>query len=148
MPVAPDPSPSSGADGDTHNVVRLRGRVSTPPEERRLPSGSVVVSLRLSVPRSSSPMTRGSRQSSDWVDCSAWGARVRRVVSGWRAGDVVEVEGALRRRFSRGAIGTSTRLEVEVLRGRLVTRAEPARSARGSAAKVAPQDPAHAGGGA
>ena len=106
------------------NAVRLRGKVSTPPEERSLPSGTTIVTLRLSVPRDVSPMTEGSRQSADWVDCSAWGRKVRRTASGWRAGDVVEIEGALRRRFYRGASGTATRLEVEVLSGRLVSRAE------------------------
>ena len=85
------------------NRVRLRGKVSTPPEERSLPSGTTIVTLRLSVPRDLSPMTEGSRQSADWVDCSAWGRKVRRTTSGWRAGDLVEVEGALRRRFYRGA---------------------------------------------
>jgi single-strand DNA-binding protein len=32
----------------------------------------------------------------------------------WTAGDLVEVEGALRRRFSRGAATTTSRYEVEV----------------------------------
>jgi single-strand DNA-binding protein len=121
--------PPSTSRRHTSNVVRLRGRVSTAPEKRDLPSGAVVVSLRLSIPRERSPMTEGSRQTSDWVDCSAWGTRPRRVVSGWGAGDTVEVEGALRRRFTRGDGGTATRLEVEVLRGRLVTRAASAASA-------------------
>ncbi len=108
------------------NLVRLRGRVSTGPEERVLPSGTTIVSLRVSVARESSPetaMTRGSKQSADWVDCTAWAGKVRRTVLGWRVGDVVEVEGALRRRFYRGGGPTSTRLEVEVLAGRMVTRA-------------------------
>jgi single-strand DNA-binding protein len=104
------------------NEVRLRGRVSTAPEERTLPSGTLIVTFRVSVTREASPMTNGSKQSSDWVDCTAWGAKTRRAAARWRAGDVVEVEGALRRRFQRGAAGTSTRLEVEVLSGRLVTR--------------------------
>lgn len=104
------------------NCVVLRGRVSTAPEARELPSGTDIVTLRLSVPRAATPMTRGSRQTADWVDCSAWGGKVRRTVSGWRAGDVVEVEGALRRRFYRGGGGTATRLEVEVLGGRLIRR--------------------------
>ena len=106
------------------NEVRLRGRVSTAPEERVLPSGTLIVTFRVSVAREASPMTNGSKQSADWVDCAAWGAKARRSASRWRAGDVVEVEGALRRRFQRAATGTSTRLEVEVLSGRLVTRAE------------------------
>jgi single-strand DNA-binding protein len=97
--------------------------VSTAPEERVLPSGTLIVTFRVSVTREASPMTNGSKQSSDWVDGTAWGAKARRAASRWRAGDVVEVEGALRRRFQRGDAGTSTRLEVEVLSGRLVTRA-------------------------
>ena len=113
----------SGLAGST-NAVRLRGKVSTPPEERELPSGASIVTLRLSVARETSPMTEGSRQTADWIDCAAWGRKVRRTVSGWRAGDVVELEGALRRRFYRGGSGTATRLEVEVLSGRLVSRAE------------------------
>jgi len=125
MPTEPLPP----VGGHTSNVVRLRGRVSTAPEERRLPSGAAVVRLRLSIPRERSPMAEGSSQTFDWVDCSAWGPRPRRTVSGWRAGDTVEVEGALRRRFARGDGGTSTRLEVEVLRGRLVARSTaPARA--------------------
>jgi single-strand DNA-binding protein len=122
------------------NEVRLRGRISTAPEERALPSGTLIVTFRVSVTREASPMTSGSKQSSDWVDCTAWGAKARRAASRWRAGDVVEVEGALRRRFQRGAAGTSTRLEVEVLAGRLVRRAEPrtvgAVGARGRVAAV------------
>ena len=106
------------------NLVRLRGKVSTSPDERDLPSGTTIVTMRLSVPREPSPMTEGSRQTADWVDCSAWGRKVRRTVSGWRTGDLVELEGALRRRFYRGASGTATRLEIEILSGRLVSRAE------------------------
>ena len=127
-----DAGPDTDADEPT-NLVRLRGRVSTPPEERELPSGTTIVTLRLSVPREASPMTKGSRQTSDWVDCSAWGAKVRRTASRWRSGDLVEVEGALRRRFYRGASGTATRLEVEVLSGRLVSRAEAGRPLAGGA---------------
>jgi single-strand DNA-binding protein len=106
------------------NAVRLVGRVSTGPTERELPSGSLVVAVRLSVQREPSPMTKGSRQSVDWVDCSAWGAAQRRRTASWREGDVVEVEGALRRRSSRGPGGFSTRVEVEILGGRVVERAD------------------------
>lgn len=111
-------------DGTSSNRVRLRGRVSTGPTQRELPSGSVVVAVRLSVPREPSPMTKSSRQTVDWVDCSAWGAAQRRTTSTWREGDEVEVEGALRRRSSRGPSGFMTRVEVEVLGGRMVRRAE------------------------
>ena len=121
-------SPDANSTDDTDdtaalNQVLLRGRVSTAPQARELPSGSRVVGLRLSVARDRTPMTRGSRQQVDWVDLSAWGAAQRRSVGSWREGDLVEVEGALRRRTSRGPEGLRTRLEVEVLRARMVSRA-------------------------
>jgi single-strand DNA-binding protein len=98
------------------NEVRLAGRVTSAPEERELPSGDVIVTFRVSMAREPSPMTRGSRQTSDWVDCVAFGARARRTVAGWAVGDRVTVEGALRRRFYRAGEGAATRVEVEVLR--------------------------------
>ena len=111
----------------TDNTVRLHGRVSSAPVERELPSGAVITTFRLSVPRARSPMTSGSRQSSDWVDCVAWAAKTRRTVGGWKVGDQVEVTGALRRRFYRAGEGASTRLEVEVLGARRArTRERPA----------------------
>jgi single-strand DNA-binding protein len=123
---------AGAAPPDPVNRVRLRGKVTTAAEQRELPSGAVVVSVRLSVAREPSPMTTGSRQTTDWVDCSAWGAKVRRSVASWRTGDVVEVEGALRRRFSRATSGPSTRLEVEVLGARRVHRPDPPQRRRGS----------------
>lgn len=105
------------------NSVALCGRVSSPPLERELPSGDVIVTFRVVLARDRSPMTSKSKQSSDWVDCAAWGGRVRRSVSTWRVGDLVEIEGALRRRFFRMEGRTSTRVEVEVLTGRMVERA-------------------------
>ena len=130
--AGPGPAADAGRNADPGlnvdagagvNEVLLCGRVSTAPERRELPSGTTILTLRVSVPRSPSPMVKGSKQGSDWVDCVAWGARQRRQVTGWVVGDVVEVRGALRRRFYRGGTGTAMRLEVEVLGGRRVTRA-------------------------
>ena len=118
------------------NAVTLRGRVSRGPELRELPSGACIATVRISVTRSPSPMTKGSKQGSDWVDCVAWGARQRRRVHAWRVGDVVEVDGALRRRFYRGGGGTAMPLEVEVLAARMVRRAD--RRARGTADPAGP----------
>lgn len=106
----------------TQNHVALRGRVSSAPIERELPSGDTIVTFRMVMSRARSPMTAKSRQPSDWVDCVAWGGRARRSVSRWRVGDLVAMEGALRRRFFKVTAGTSTRVEVEVLSGRLVAR--------------------------
>lgn len=98
------------------NEVRLAGRVTSGPEQRVLPSGDVIVTFRMSMARQPTPMSRRSRQPADWVDCVAFGARSRRTVASWQAGDRVVVEGALRRRFYRSGDGAATRLEVEVLK--------------------------------
>jgi single-strand DNA-binding protein len=102
------------------NEVRLEGRVTTAPQERELPSGDVISTFRISVPRGRTPMNRPAAKGSDWVDCVAAGARCRRSVAGWAVGDEVEVTGVLRRRFFRVAqtTGAPTRLEVEVLKAR------------------------------
>jgi len=105
-----------GAD----NTVVLRGRITSPPVERELPSGVRIATFRMSVRRAKTPMTTGSVQTSDWMDCVAWTARTRRNVAAWDVGDQVEVTGALRRRFFRGGAGASTRVEVEVLGARRV----------------------------
>ena len=102
------------------NQVLLRGRVSGAPTERELPSGAVVVGVRISVRRDRTTMTKGSKQTVDWVECAAWSAAARRTIARWEVGDLVEVEGSLRRRFPRG--GGVSRVEVEVLRGRRLAR--------------------------
>jgi single-strand DNA-binding protein len=108
------------------NAVELRGRVSSAPVERELPSGAVISTFRMSVARARTAMTAGSSQSVDWVDCTAWTARTRRSVGAWTVGDQVEVSGALRRRFYRAGDAATTRLEVEVLGARQARpRADP-----------------------
>jgi single-strand DNA-binding protein len=112
-PVEPD-----GPAEHLSSVV-LAGKVTAGPDERVLPSGDRVVSFRVSVPRRPTPLGKGSRQRADWIDCVTASARCRRSVLRWSVGDVVEVEGVLRRRFLRAAgFAGSTRLEVEMLAGR------------------------------
>jgi single-strand DNA-binding protein len=106
------------------NEVRLVGRVSQPPEERVLPSGDTLWSFRVVVPRPDDP-TR-SRHPVDAVDCCVWSGRVRRSVASWRVDDIVEVRGAVRRRFFRTAHGAASRFEVEVSSGRVIRRAASA----------------------
>lgn len=106
---------------DAVNEVRLVGRVSQQPTERVLPSGDPLWTFRVVVDRPT--RDRGARTGVDALDCAAWSARTRRAVQGWRPGDVVEVAGAVRRRFFRGAAGTTSRVEVEVTRARLIRRA-------------------------
>lgn len=114
--------PTAGREGDV-NVVRLVGRVSATPEEVVLPSGDVLCSFRVVVGR---PEGHQSRQRVDALECTAWVPRVRRSAMRWQPGDVVEVEGAIRRRFFRAGGGAASRVEVEVSSGRLVRRAASA----------------------
>ncbi len=109
----------------TDNTVELRGRISSAPVERELPSGTVITTFRLSIPRAKTPMTAASSQSVDWVDCAAWSAKCRRAVNGWQSGDEVHVSGALRRRFFRAGEASTTRLEVEVLTAKRAKVREP-----------------------
>lgn len=107
VPPAPEP----------RNEVRLVGRVSAAPEERELPSGDRVVSWRLVVDRP--PSRRAARPgvrvpTIDTLDIAAWAAGPRRTARSLQAGDVVEVSGALRKRFWRAAGGPASRTEVEV----------------------------------
>ena len=106
------------------NQVVLRGRISAAPTLRELPSGTAILAFRVVVPRDKTHMTSGSKQTSDWVDCVAWAPRQKRSVQSWNVGDTVEVEGSLRRRVFRGDGPRPTqRIEVEVLKGRVVARA-------------------------
>jgi single-strand DNA-binding protein len=102
------------------NEVRLVGRISAEPEERVLPSGDILWTFRLVIPR---PAERPTRQSVDTLECAVWKGRVRRSVAGWSQGDVVEVAGAIRRRFFRTGGGLASRVEIEVTAGRLIRRA-------------------------
>ena len=104
------------------NEVRLVGRISAAPEERELPSGDSVWTFRIVVPRPADDRG-GSRQAVDALECAVWAGRVRRSVAAWAVGDVVEVNGSLRRRFFRAGGAAASRFEVEVSRGRLIRRA-------------------------
>jgi single-strand DNA-binding protein len=105
------------------NEVRLVGRLSGEPVVRVLPSGDELTVWRLVVARS--PDKAAARSPSvDTIDCVARRPSIRRMAVRWSAGDTLEVKGALRRRFWRGAGGPASRCEVEVsaaTRARAVT---------------------------
>lgn len=120
---------AAGGGGDSaasRNEVVLVGRVSGEPVERELPSGDVVVSWRVVLDR---PPARRSAPAGvravtiDTVDCVSWAAGVRRTARGLSDGDVVELEGALRRRFWRAGAAANSRTEVEVESLRRLRRA-------------------------
>src|SRR4051795_10012241 len=104
------------------NEVLLVGRLSAAPEERVLPSGDEITVWRLVVARED---VSGGRAAQDTLDCTAWTARARKAAAAWQAGDVVEVEGALRRRFWKTSASLASRCEIEVSRVRRVVKAAP-----------------------
>lgn len=113
-------APKTEAKAEVANEVRLVGRLSQDPEERVLPSGDSVWTFRVVVPRE---RPGKSRQSVDAIECAAWSARARRSASSWSADDVVEVVGALHRRFFRAGGAVASRVEVEMTSGRVIRRA-------------------------
>ncbi|MBC7375539.1 MAG: single-stranded DNA-binding protein [Frankiales bacterium] len=107
------------------NEVLLVGRVSGAPQERELPSGDSLVSWRLVVARSTGarrPPPGVRATTVDTLDCVAWTAGLRRTARGLSDGDVVELRGALRRRFWRAGAGAASRCEVEAVGLRRLSR--------------------------
>jgi single-strand DNA-binding protein len=106
------------------NEVRLVGRLAADAQHRELPSGDGLVLFRLVVARTGgAPKIATPGPGVDTFGCVAWRGDIQRIVSAWSAGDVVEVSGALRRRFWRGPTGPTSRCEVEVRRARRLQRA-------------------------
>jgi single-strand DNA-binding protein len=101
------------------NDVVLRGRLSAPAELRTLPSGDLLVTFRLIV-RRPEPRVRG--QSVDVLTCITYDRSLQRRAAVWQPSDVVEVEGALQRRFWRTGTGTASVCEVNCRRGRKMPR--------------------------
>jgi len=108
------------------NDVVLRGRLSAPPELRPLPSGDTLLVLKLVV-RREKPRPRGPR--SDVITCVTLLPGVQRYAAAWTTDDVVEVEGALQRRFWRTPTGTAVAYEVNCRRGRRLARGAQPQSA-------------------
>ena len=121
---ATDPS-----EGLARNEVLIAGRLAAAAEERVLPSGDPIATLRVIVPRGAPPRRTarrprdggtvgGSPESPrgatvDTIDVVCWTAGTRRAALRLSAGVTVEVSGALRRRFFGGPAGRQSRYEVE-----------------------------------
>jgi single-strand DNA-binding protein len=108
---------------EDRNDVVLVGRLAAAPTLRELPSGDGLMSFRVVVRRPEGPRRRRGSPTVDALECAAWRADVRRAVRSWTAGDIVEVTGALRRRFWRGAGGAASVWEIEVSKARRLVRA-------------------------
>lgn len=135
MTSATTPGTAADRDARTHakpaaehqNEVVLVGRVSAEPEERELPSGDRLLTLRLVVDRPPPRPAQGTgRRTVDVIDVACWAPRTQRSAAKVRPGDVVRVEGALRRRFFAAGAGRASRYEVEAERVVRVSRPAPA----------------------
>ena len=109
------------------NDVVLRGRLSAPAELRTLPSGDALVTFRLVVRR---PGPRARGQSVDVLPCISYDRSLQRRAAAWQPGDVIEVEGALQRRFWRTPTGTASVCEVNCRKGRKMPRSAAPADAR------------------
>lgn len=113
-----------GTPGPGRNEVSLCGRLSAPAEERALPSGDVIVTFRVVIPRLGLPRRAGTGEGGarpgqvDTIDVVCWSARSRRAALRLVAGATIEVDGALRRRFFGTPAGRQSRYEVEATRVR------------------------------
>jgi single-strand DNA-binding protein len=134
-PTGGTKSTTGASQDDTvpgRNEVAIRGRLAAEAEERELPSGDHIAVLRVVVPRDAPagrrrPAVDGPRRATvDTIDVVCWTAATRRTAMRLRAGDLVELEGALRRRFFGGPGGRQSRYEVEASALRRVSGAGPA----------------------
>lgn len=91
----------------TQNYIRLEGRLSGDAETRVLPSGDEIVVFRIVVPREEEGRV-------DTIDCQVSTAALRRKALKIKDSTPIVIEGALHRRFWRGAAGLASRYEVEV----------------------------------
>lgn len=123
MTTSTERAPSSSAGPNPEltchvNTVELVGELAAPAEVRQLPNGDEVVGCRLVVRTESISYGRGSKAvapvRSDSIDCAASAGALRKRLLSYQAGDVLELSGALRHRYWRGAGGLNSRYEVEV----------------------------------
>ena len=111
---------NAAVDETAVNDVRLVGRLAGPARVIALPSGDDLHTFRIVVARTPSAH---SKQKVDALECAVWAPGVARRVLRWGTGDVVEVTGAVRRRFYKTPVGAASRVEIEVAKARRITRA-------------------------
>ncbi|WP_082802122.1 single-stranded DNA-binding protein [Herbidospora cretacea] len=117
-----------------HNEVILVGRLSKAAESRLLPSGAELTQWRLAVRR---PVPENAKGRADAIECVTYDPQVRDALAGLTVDDVIEVQGALRRRWWRGG----SAFEVEALSVRLAHRAVVADAPSPRTPQSDPEDP-------
>lgn len=101
------------------NEVHLIGRLADRPVHKTMPSGDAAVTFRLVIRR---PPSAARRQAGDSIHCTSFRAAAVRASAGWQPGDVLEVHGAVHRRFWRDGPTTRQVYDIEVARVRRVAR--------------------------
>lgn len=101
------------------NEVVLEGKLVRDPTHRELKSGDRIWLFQVAT-------TRVSESGVDWLDCSVREGRLLRSVGSWAAGDVVRVEGHLRRRFFNVAGASRSVVELTAQSGRRLRRGSSA----------------------
>ena len=126
------------------NEVHLHGRVSGEPEPRTLPSGDLLVALRVVVPRAAdrrgAAVSASGRARVDAIDVTCWSGSTRKIAVRLRDGDEVELDGALRRRFFRSGSAVQSRYDVEVRSLRRVSPRRPTSSGQVGSARPPPSE--------
>lgn len=102
-----------------HNEVVIEGQLTRDPVQRQLKAGERIWLLSVAAPQVS-----GSGV--DWLDCSVRSGRLLRAVAFWQCGDVVRLEGHVRRRFFHVAGVRRSTLEITAASGRRTRRAPAA----------------------
>lgn len=111
----PSAPTTAAAPADNLNEVRLVGRLGGEVRETTMPSGDTMIRFHVIVERSAKARRDRPRAPAvDALGCTAWTAGARKTLAAARAGDMVEVTGALRRRFQRGAASPTSWYDVEV----------------------------------
>ncbi|GAB3499322.1 single-stranded DNA-binding protein [Nocardiopsis coralliicola] len=124
VPEPPEAAPSPAEDAPhCRNEVLLAGRVTAEPSLRELASGERLVTWRVSISRPPTP--RRPAGGSDAVACLSFSPEIAEATRAWRLGDVVEVAGALRRRFRRSRGLSGGVLEVEAVGVRRLQPGDP-----------------------
>ena len=116
------------ATSTDRNDVVLRGRLAAPAVVRELPSGDTLLVFKLTVRR---PVARPREPGHDTITCVSSAPGLVRRATAWQPDDVLEVEGALRRRWWRSPTGGAVVHEVACRRARRC-RQPAASSAPGS----------------
>lgn len=94
------------------NEVHLIGKLGQHVFTKEMPSGDIITTFTVIVPRSSKP--RIGNQKVDSLACQTFKSTIRTKVESWPAGTWVEIHGELRRRFWQGGKGLVSATEIEV----------------------------------